>query len=414
MSPSVALNPVLLKNPNPNSGRKHTFHFTPIVPKRKLSIDSDLSNSDNGHTSNLPNKRHNRSNSVAASDQTTVNPVATIKISRKWVLPPRPKPGRKTLLNGSNTPNSTSSTTSKRRTQSVPAGPPVNSGPHNNNNNILNKTNLSKQNSSNYLAFLKFDNITSCSNKPFVDDDTIGEQDSILSTTPTQNENTTPPFTSNNFSIVKSPGENSTKTRTTTTTTSVTSAISTTSSTSTAFQRESSLSHTAITAPTSDLCLSLNKLRSFTFNNDNIDTISDNNNIPKELDLACDQDIPSAMLSSFASNASSCDIMMGPANCDEFIEKTTNDELENEIYNNIWNFLSRYNNNPIDYGAVSIDDGDKYNYDVVSSEKDNASTDAVVNDVGVYFYSAPSLEELMDKQNKDSSNLRNLGLALQD
>lgn len=452
MSPSVALSSNLLKNntpiaPAPNSGRRQSLHFTPIVPKRKLSVNSTVSNGDSGHSLNLPNKRYNRSNS--ATGPVTGNVISTIKTSKKWVLPPRPRPGRKTFFNGNNShgngetntnlgkvvgkshnsnipgsPTSTSSVisstsssstassvfsnTNKRRTHSVPIIPHVKGD---SNNNILNKANLSKKNSNNYLAFLKFDDETSTLNLPLTEE-TVGKQSSILSTISTHNEHAGTPITPNSSSIVQSSGKNAVKSTT------VSSAVSTISSTSTALQKEPSPSETAVTTPTNDINASFNKLHTFTFNNENTTSIN-NNNIFQDFNLDYNYNMSSTLLSSFASNPSSHDNVKSPENSDSFIEKTTNDELENEIYNNIWKFLPRYNKS-ID-GTIDTDGNKEKNTSNNTSSSAGGSdndkcglTDTVVNDIDSYFYSAPTLEELMDEQDNNFNSFSNFSFTLQD
>lgn len=452
MSPSVALSSNLLKNntpiaPSPNSRRRKSLHFTPIIPKRKLSINSVVSTGDSDHSLNSPNKRYNRSNSAAGPSTGSV--ISTIKTSRKWVLPPRPKPGRKTFFNGSNnhdnsetntnsnnvvgkghdknSPNSPTSTssvisstssssatssvfsnTNKRRTHSVPIIPHVKGD---SNNNILNKTNLSKKNSNNYLAFLKFDDETSTLNLSLAEE-TVGKQSFILSAVSTHNEHAATSVTPNNFSVVPSSDKDAVKT------TAVSSAVSTISSTSTALQREPSPTETVMTTPLNDMGTSLNKLHTFTFNNENISSVS-NNGIFQEFNIDYNYNMSSTLLSSFASNPSSRDNIKNPENNDSFIEKTTNDELENEIYNNIWKFLPRYNktvngtadtNGNEEGSANNNENANNYS----SNSNKNGSTNPAANDIDSYFYSAPTLEELMDEQDNSFNNFNNFSFSLQD
>lgn len=161
---------------------------------------------------------------------------------------------------------------------------------------------------------------------------------------------------------------------------------------------------------------SLNKLHTFIFNNDNISSIS-NNSISQEFNLDCIYNMSSTYLSSFASNSSSHDNIKNPENNDDFIEKTTNDELENEIYNNIWKFLSRYNKS-LD-GTIDTDGNQENN----ASNNNNSNTcgsnnnkdiltDSVVDNIDSYFYSAPTLEELMDEQDNNFTSFSNFNFTL--
>lgn len=74
------------------------------------------------------------------------------------------------------------------------------------------------------------------------------------------------------------------------------------------------------------------------------------------------------------------------SNNTEFIESSTNESMENNIYDNIWTFIPRYtnNNNSIYYNTNN-------NQDSITTSKSGTIDDD-------YVYIAPSLEELIDEQ----------------
>ncbi|CAL9728430.1 hypothetical protein MOUN0_D03994 [Monosporozyma unispora] len=425
MTSTIALNSNIMKTTNSTtSTRKQSLHFTPIVPKRKLSVNSNINSVSTGNNNNYSitssSKRYNKAN-TSSNNNSNFNTTSTIKTSKRWVLPPRPRPGRKTFFNNNNNINansmssassiisSTSSSSSsspvsiqssnsatstifsngnKRRNQSVPTIPNV-KREHNNNTNILNKSNLSKKNSSNYLAFLKFDDETSTLNLPLIDEH--NKQHSILSSLSSQNEHAITPTNSNSSTIVP--------------TTSGKKSVN-------SIPRDISPSDTIVATPTNEKCISLNKLQNFTYN-------YNNNNLLPDFNLDYNYNISStSLISSFASNLphhnqSTNKTATVSTNNDDFMERTTNDELENEIYNNIWKFLPRYNK------ALDNDKNSSNNTNVndnVASDNNNddaaTATNAGENDS--YFYSAPTLEELMDEQDNTFSSFNNFNFTLQD
>lgn len=428
MTSAITLNSNIMKKDT--ATRKDSIHFTPIVPKRKLSLQNNIttSNTSTNNNDSLNNKRYNKNNNNA-------NSTLTIRTSKRWVLPPRPRPGRKTFFNSNNTTTSSSSNSSnnnnnnnnsmsgtssiisstssstysspvsvqssnsststvfshgnKRRNQSVPTISNV-KREHNNNNNFLNQNNLSKKNSSNYLAFLKFDDESSSLNLPSIDENE--NKYSILSSISSQKDHNITPTNSNSSNI-------------------------STTQKSKSIPRDISPSDTIVATPNNEKCISLNKLQNFTYNN-----IS-NNNLLADFNLDHSYNISStSLISSFAfnlpnpndqnSNNNSNNKKNNNNNNDDFIERTTNDELENEIYNNIWKFLPRYNKS-LDNDTTK---NTNINDNVVSNNNnDNASTARTnVDDNDSYFYSAPTLEELMDEQDNNFSNFNNINFSLQD
>lgn len=84
-------------------------HFTPIVPKKR-SINNSEQNSNikdntfnsvkiggNNYFENIKNKNRSNSISIKWNNNEKSNPNSILKVSRNWILPPRPRPGRKSV-----------------------------------------------------------------------------------------------------------------------------------------------------------------------------------------------------------------------------------------------------------------------------------------------------------------------------
>lgn len=362
-----AISQTNLKQQNFNNTTNPKLHFTPLIPKSSI------------------NKKNNSS-----------SPHLVIKTSKRWILPPRPRPGKR------NTPTSNNNTTTTSSTAAASTTKSNNNNLHTTNSNkkpktvsitkkqeqdklnsertskkiinTINETSSKKtRNELNYLAFLNFEENDETDRSTSNGSGQTLIHDSNIQTTRITNKNL-PLSLSGNKDVPHSPLDLSTSTT----------MVSTPNSTGISEQQQQF--NRRFSAPIKS-------------SNDKIARVDENAYFQKmydEMDLM--QDV-NTDLEFFSDNSSGN--TFSPGSMNKEMSATTDDtnltlDNEDELYNTIWEFLPRYTGNSENNNKSKVDITTSKN----TTDKNNSN----------YLYVAPSLEELMDEQDnfmnlfEDSTN----------
>lgn len=357
-----AISQTNLKQQNFNNTTNPKLHFTPLIPKSSI------------------NKKNNSG-----------SPHLVIKTSKRWILPPRPRPGKRNTPANNNNNNATITTTTAAASTTKS---------NNNNSNNLHTTNINKKpktissskkqeqdklnnertskkiintvnetssrktrNELNYLAFLNFEENDETDRSTSNGSGQTLIHDSNLPTTRITNKNL-PLMMTGNKDISHSPLDLS----------SSTTMVSTPNSTNINEQQQLHFNR-RFSAPIKSSA-------------DKIERVDENAYFQKvydEMDLM--QDV-NTDLELFSDNSSGN--TFSPGSMNKEMSATTDDtnltlDNEDELYNTIWEFLPRYTGNN--------DNNNKSKIDITANK--NSTTDKTNSN---YLYVAPSLEELMDEQ----------------
>lgn len=359
-----------LKQQNFNNSNNPKLHFTPLIPKSSVGKNTNTTNSG--------------------------SPNLVIKTSKRWILPPRPRPGRRNVpccnsLN--NNTQTTSASTIKNKSNLHNTSSSANTGSKTKSTNISKKdqpqtkaSNNTKTSSKivsnasskqqraelNYLAFLKFEegdetdrSISNESSRTLVHDS--------IATTRVTTKNLPLLMISNNATKEASPLSN-------VKTASPADFTKKSEQTSPKSPMDLSPSSTIVSTPTTtDNHLYRRLSAPVKSSMDKVERIDENAYFQKMYDqMESIQDVDMDLdLFSRPSATVTPESMDTVSPADDDTKNMTLDN-EDELYNTIFEFLPRYTNGKSE--ATS------------PSKKDDAKKDSN------YLYVAPSLEELMDEQ----------------
>lgn len=342
-----------LKQQNFNNTTNPKLHFTPLIPKSSIN-------------------KKNCSNS----------PHLVIKTSKRWILPPRPRPGKRNTPTNNNN-NSTSSTAAASTTKSnnnlhttttntnkkaktVSVSKKQEQDKLNNERtskkiiNTINETSSKKtRNELNYLAFLNFEENDETDRSTSNGSGQTLIHDSNIPTTRITNKNLQL-LSSGNKNVPRSPLDLSTSTT----------MVSTPNNTGINDQQQFNRRFSAPIKPSEDKISRVDENAYFQKMYDEMDLMQDVNT---DLEL-------------FSENSN--DNTFSPGSFNKEMSATTDDtnltlDNEDELYNTIWEFLPRYTGNNDNKTKVDVNTTNK-----TATDKNNSN----------YLYVAPSLEELMDEQ----------------
>lgn len=323
---------LLQKNTTTNNTSKNTskkMHFLPLIPKKDVNNNISSSNSGNSFNSHKRKKLNDSS--------------LVVKTSKRWILPPRPRPGRKSCPSN----NQSNSTTNHNSINSI------NSNIHNNNSNSNSNSNSDGNNN-------KHNNNRTKSLTP------LSSADAVASVLPATNDNYLAflKFDDDNTNI---PKNNSNKN-------------------ANASPLDLSPSSTIVSTPVNTTATVVNNRRF----SEPIKRLHVNEN-KSFLDIYDEMQILESSTSTGSSTAKqqqdehqnqqylNLNDLVTDNNENELFQNNENND--DEIYNNIWKLLPRYNNTK-------------------ENNKKNSANASLFEDKHDknYSYVAPSLEELMEEQ----------------